>query len=111
MKVRTILPVALVVTLGLSAFAHDGNEHVRGVVTAIGENSITLETPAKESVTVNFDSSTKFEKAGVKAEVKDLNVGERVVIDIHRKDGKMHGSLVRFGSAKKADAAKEKHKH
>jgi len=101
---RTAIAFLFALSLVLAAFAHDGNEHVRGVVTAIGDTSITLETTDKKTATVYVDGGTKYENAGAKATLQDLTVGERAVIDIHRKDGKMFGSLVRFGSAKKAGA-------
>lgn len=96
------LTILLITALAAMAFAHGGGEHIKGKVTAIGENSITIETPAKESKTVGFDATTKFEKSGAAATVKDLKVGDRVVVDIHEMGGKLHATVVRFGVPKKA---------
>ncbi len=95
------LTLFLIMALTLTAFAHGGGEHIKGKVTAIGENSITIETPAKEAKTVGFDATTKFEKSGVAATVKDLKVGDRVVIDIHEMGDMLHAAVVRFGAPQK----------
>lgn len=96
------LTITLMIALAALAFAHGGGEHIKGTVTAISESSITIATPAKETKTVNFDATTKFEKSGVAATVKDLKVGDRAVADIHEMDGKLHATVVRFGAPKKA---------
>lgn len=96
------LTIFLITALAAMAFAHGGGEHIKGTVTAIGENSITLETPANKSKTIGFDAKTKFEKSGAAATVKDLKVGDRVVVDIHEMGEKLHATVVRFGAPKKA---------
>ena len=39
---RLVILVLSMVVIGTVAFAHEGNEHVRGVVTAISAQSITV---------------------------------------------------------------------
>ena len=89
-----VLTLAL---LSLSAFAHDGSHGMKGTVTAMTDKTITLETPDKKTVTINYDAKTTFTKSGTAATAKDLKVGERVVIESHDMDGKMHAVNVRFG--------------
>lgn len=107
MKLLRNLTFALTL-LSLSAWAHDGAHGMKGTVTAVNADTITVETLAKKTETVHFDAKTAFTKSGVSARVKDLKVGDRVIIQAHDMDGKMHAVKVRFGKpAKKALAEKK----
>ncbi len=98
--------------LSLSAFAHEGAHGMKGTVTAITDNTITIETTAKKTQIIHFDVKTTFTKSGTVATAKDLKVGDRVIIEAHDMEGKMHAVKVRFGkAAKKATAAKTKADH
>jgi preprotein translocase subunit YajC len=85
MNSRKALVSALAVLLLLvsagTAFAHNGVEHILGTITAVTENSITVDTPKHTSVTVVLDRSTTFTNNDVKSSLKDLKVGDRVVIN------------------------------
>ena len=74
--------LALGLTLGVTAFAHGNNEHVRGVVTQVSAQSITVQLANKTSKTLTFSSKTTFERAGKPAAMADVKVGDRVVIDV-----------------------------
>ena len=82
------------------ALAHGNDKHVMGTVTHISDNSITLETTAKKSVTVDVSDTTKFEKSGAAASLKDLKVGDKVVIHADGSSGKLVAREVRFGTMK-----------
>jgi hypothetical protein len=60
--------------------AHGNEKHVLGTVAKITDAEITVETAAKATVTVRVVAETKFVKSGVEAALKDLKVGDRVVI-------------------------------
>lgn len=77
---RMILLVAMVVLAAGAAFAHGKEQHILGKVTAITDTSITVQTKAKNPVTVYTMPETKYEKSGAAASMKDLKVGDRVVI-------------------------------
>ena len=90
---------ALTLAFGSIAFGHNGVEHVMGTVTAISANSITVETQHGVT-TVLLDNSTKFTNKGAAASLKDLKVGERVVIDAKPDAAKkLVGVTVRWGAA------------
>lgn len=97
MKLRASCVVLIVALFTGLALAHDGNKHVKGTVVELGENSITVETPEKHKHTIAVNEKTKFERSGAAATLKDLKVGDRVVIDVHEMGENMHGTLVRFG--------------
>jgi hypothetical protein len=83
-----------------TTFAHGGNEHVIGTVTTISENSITVQSVGKEAktTTVSVIPSTMFMKSGAHASLKDLKVGDRVVVEAkENKDDKLEAVSVTFG--------------
>jgi hypothetical protein len=97
---RTLVVLFLTFALAGVLQAHEGMHHILGKVTAVAENSITVETAGKESkvVTVSVSSQTKFEKDGKPASLKDLAVGERVVVHAkENKDKKFEAAVVIFG--------------
>jgi len=79
--------------------AHEGMQHMLGKVTAVTENSITVETAGKEPkvVTVSITPQTKLEKDGSPAVLKDLKVGERVVVHAKENNKKLEAAVVIFG--------------
>ena len=70
-----------------------------GKVTAISDNSIAVETGAKEpkTVTVAITAQTQFVKSGTAASVKDLKVGDRVVIHAKENGKELVATTVSFG--------------
>jgi hypothetical protein len=101
---QTIFAIATLVIGCALAFAHNGIEHVMGTVTAITDTSITVQTPKHTAVTVMLGSATTFTHKDVKATVKDLKVGERVVINAKEgADQKLLGISVKWGAG--ADTA------
>jgi hypothetical protein len=84
--------------LGTLTFAHGGMEHVLGTVTAITDHSLSVKTRDGATKTVEFDSETKFVKNDAAATVKDVQVGNRVVIHAHNHDGSLHAAEVKIGT-------------
>jgi hypothetical protein len=70
-----------------------------GKVSAITDSSITVQTKAKDPVTVYTMAETKYEKSGAAASMKDLKVGDRVVIHAEKMGDKLMANEVRFGTA------------
>jgi hypothetical protein len=99
---RAIAVVTLLFTLSLPGLAHGKEKHVMGAVTNITENSITVETTAKKSVTVEVNDKTEFEKSGSPATLKDLKVGDKVVIHADVSDNKLIAHEVQFGAKAKS---------
>jgi hypothetical protein len=61
---RTVAVFALALAISAIAFAHGNEKHVMGTVTSISDNSITVETTSKKTVTVTLSTATKFQKSG-----------------------------------------------
>jgi Cu/Ag efflux protein CusF len=87
------------------AFAHNGVEHVMGTVAAIADTSITVTTVKHTPVTVLLEPATTYSFNDAKASLKDLKVGERVVINAKQNAGhKLVGVSVRWGANSRAHA-------
>jgi Cu/Ag efflux protein CusF len=84
------------------AFAHGKEQHVIRTVTAMTGDSVTVQTKAKDSVIVYTMTDTKYEKSGAAASMKDLKVGDRVVIHAAKMNDKLMATEVRFGPTTKA---------
>jgi hypothetical protein len=93
---RTVAVIVLWFALWLIAFAQGKEKHVMRTVTNISENSVTVETTAKRSVTVEVTEKTKFERSGASATLKDLKVGEKVVVHADISDNKLIANEVQF---------------
>lgn len=98
---RTVAVVTLLFVLSVMALAHGKEKHLTGTVTSIAENSITVETTSKKSVTVEVSDKTKFEKSGSPATLKDLKVGDKVVVHADAAGDKLVANEVHFGAKKK----------
>ena len=96
MKRLSILVALFVVSVAL-VFAHEGNEHVRGVVTQVSPQSITVQTTDKKTTTLKLTEKTTFQLAGKVAHLADLKVGDRVVVDVPEKSS--DALLVQIGTA------------
>ena len=97
---RTVTVVALLFALSVMALAHGKEKHVMGTVTSISDTSITVQSKDKKSVAVDVSDKTKFEKSGASATLKDLKVGDSVVIHADVSGDKLVANEVHFGPMK-----------
>ena len=93
-----ILIVAMFVLAAGTAFGHGKEQHIMGKVTAMTDISITVQTKVKNPVTVYTMAETKYEKSGAAASMKDLKVGDRVVIHAAKMGDKLIANEVHFGA-------------
>jgi hypothetical protein len=108
---RTLAIFVFLFVLSSIALAHGNQTHVMGTVTNISENSVSVETTSKKTVTVNISAATKFVKSGLPVTLKDLKVGDRVVIHATGPEDKLVASEVRFGSMPKEGMSGMDHTH
>jgi hypothetical protein len=87
------------------ALAHGSYTHVMGTVTKITETEVTVETTDKQVTVVKVASTTSFLKGGAAASLKDLKVGDRVVIHAKPIGKDLVAHEVRFGKTPAADGA------
>jgi len=100
-----ILAVLAIVSFTTVAFAHGTDKHVLGTVTKITDTEITIETQAKEVQVVKIAPDTSFVKSGASATLKDLKVGDRVVIHAKPVGTDLIAHEVRFGKQAPTAAA------
>jgi ribosomal protein S17 len=96
---RSILLFVLVLFAAGAALAHGKEEHLMGTVTAMTDSSITVQTKAKDPIVVYTTVETKYEKSGAAASMKELKLGDRVVIHAARINDKLVANEVQFGAA------------
>jgi type 1 fimbria pilin len=80
MKRIVISLLALMLATAAVATAHDGKKHLLGTVTKIQSNQISIETKDSATIEVSITPSTVFTKDGKPAKLKDIGLGDRVVI-------------------------------
>ena len=83
---RTLLAVmAAFVLAGGVAFAHGDAEHVRGTVTNVSDTAITVQVSATKARTITINAKTMVIKGDAHLSVKDVHVGDRVILDVDKK--------------------------
>lgn len=97
MKRLLAAPIALV--LSVSAFAHNGMEHVMGTIAVVTPSSIRVKTGPDSVQVVMTDSKTMYMRGKAMITVKDIHVDERVVIHAKKVDGKLLAAEVQVGAA------------
>src|SRR5258708_10513815 len=93
----TLFALVLMVS---SAYAHNGMEHVMGSVASISDNSITVTTTDGKTQTVTETADTKYSKMDAVITLKDIKVGDHVVIHATKKDNKLIAATVQVGMGK-----------
>ena len=73
--------ILLVIAASAPAFAHGGFDHVRGTVVKDTNNVLTVKT-AKGNVDVKLDNQTELTRNDQKAQLADLKLGARVIVDV-----------------------------
>jgi len=109
--ITAILTLSLALAFTGTLLAHGDAVHVTGFVRAINPDSLTVETAKHEMITVLLTPKMEVTRSNAKASIKDLKVGDRVVIHADKnKDGKLEAEAVAFGPAQAAAAhTAEKH--
>ena len=104
-RMITALVLGLALAFAGTLFAHGDAIHVTGFVRAISADSLTVETAKHEMITVLCTPKMEVTRSKVKADIKDLKVGDRVVIHAMKDEkGKLVAEEVAFGPAAPATA-------
>jgi hypothetical protein len=105
--------------LATALLAHGDYVHLKGTVTKIDGNTITIETSEGETKEFTVTSDTKFSRtvpaastvpAAQSATLKDLKVGYRVVVHVKQQGESLVAHILTFAAAP-IDAAKHKAAH
>lgn len=93
----------LLVTLGVisgATYAHDGMQHVMGTVTAITDTSVTVKATNGTTPTVVLTADTKYSKGDAAVTLKEIKVGDHIVVHAAKKNGQLTATEVRVGTMK-----------
>ena len=101
---------AVVALTAVTAFAHGDALHVRGVVTQINGQSVTIQPTGKAAKPLTFTVAdhTEIDKAGKVAAFKDVKVGDRVAVEIPK--GKTVAESIKIGASPAAKPTPASHK-
>ena len=89
----------------LLTLGHGTDKHVLGTVTKITGSEITVQAQDGSSQVVKIARDTSFVKSGASASIKDLKVGDRVVIHAKPVGTDLIAHEVRFGKTPAASAS------
>ena len=95
----TLFALVLMVS---SVYAHNGMEHVMGTVASITDNSITVTSTDGKTQIVTTTADTKYSKMNASIALKDIKVGDHVVIHATKEDNKLIAATVQVGVGKMA---------
>ena len=99
MKKVIAVSFSLMLIAAAAAFAHGDEKHLMGIVTKITDKAITVEDKDKKTTEVGVAADTKYMKGEAAASVKDIKVGDRVVINAKQNEDKLVATLVKLGTA------------
>lgn len=96
---RLLAVVAVLVLMVGIAHAHNGMIHVMGTVTNVTDTTITVHATDGKTQTVAFTSNTKYARMDTAIPLKDVKVGDQVVIHATKKDNQLIAVTVKIGMA------------
>lgn len=95
------LSVFMVLFLHALAFAHGTGKHLMGVVTALDAQHVVVKAKDGHTFSILLNTETKYRRGKTAAPGADLNVGDRVVVDVIGKGDKMTATQIHFASSGK----------
>lgn len=88
---------AIGVLMPALAFPHEAGDRGRGVVERLDSREITVKTSDGHTVTFHVTPETRFTRAGAVVEQRDVEIGERVVVEGQRSGGQLEAVRVKLG--------------
>jgi hypothetical protein len=94
---RTIVAIVLLFDLGAAALlAHGGGPHLKGTVSSIGADQITVAGTDGRSAVVKITPQTEFVAGKAAGKREDLKEGDRVVVHTRKRDGGLEAIEIRY---------------
>jgi ABC-type sugar transport system substrate-binding protein len=95
-----LVSTCLAATVAFAALAHEGGHDVRGVVTAVTKDELTVATK-KGAEHFALTPQTEFVKDGSPASAQDLRQSDRVVVHSKPNGDRLEAIKVEFARPKK----------
>ncbi|MGC1418377.1 MAG: DUF5666 domain-containing protein [Candidatus Acidiferrum sp.] len=92
-----------IVLMSSIAWAHGDQIHVMGTVSKIGADTITVATTSGGEKQVKIVATTKVLKGDAAVSLRDLSVGDRVVIHAKPDGQVLEATEVKIGTVKTVD--------
>lgn len=96
----SLIIVTLLLSLPLFVGAHGSAMHVMGTVVEATQDQVTIKTPKGKKVTVAFSSDTIFQHNGITSTDARPQVGNRLIAEAAKIEGKLIAVEVKFASPK-----------
>ncbi len=96
-----ILVLLMTATLPGIAAAHGEGQHVFGTITALDTAEIHVLTAEGKTVSIHTVTETKYRNKGRGGGGNVPKVGDRVAVDVTKKEGKLTATEVQFSSSAK----------
>ncbi|MEK6397724.1 MAG: DUF5666 domain-containing protein [Terriglobus sp.] len=97
---KRLLAAPLALVLSVSAFAHNGMDHIMGTIASITPTTLSVKSAKDGKITpVLTDSKTMYMRGKAMITPKDIHTGDRVVIHARKVDGKFLAAEVEVGAA------------
>jgi hypothetical protein len=101
---KSIVGMITLVLLSTSLlFAHGNEKHVMGTITKVSDSSVTVKDTHGKVVDVAIMPDTKFMKNGKAVTAKDIQEGDRVVVQAKQNGNKLEATMVKIGAMKMDD--------
>jgi len=84
------------VALTAVVWAHGTGPRIMGIVRAVTEHAITVETMQHQQVTLQLDDETTYRGDSGAAQLQDVRVGDRIVVHGENRPGGLFAEVVRF---------------
>ena len=97
---RNILIAVVVASLSFPAFAHEGGAHVKGTITSVSADHLTVKGTGGHETTVKLTEKTEFVRGGAPATIADVKEGERVVVHARKQSGGLEAVEVHLAGHK-----------
>lgn len=100
MKRIAPMAFALSIALGEVAYTHGDEPHIRGTVVSTTGTTIVVKTTAGNNRTFVITADTKVVRGEARVTLKDIKVGERVVIHAMKHLDRVMASEIELAAAK-----------
>ena len=95
-----LIVVTAILSFPLVVEAHGSATHVLGTVTKTANDKVTVKTPKGEIVIIYFRNDTIFQKNGITSANARPKVGNRLIAEAAKIEGKLVAVEVKFATPK-----------
>jgi len=92
----TILAIALLLGPLSPALAHGGGPHLKGTVSAVSAEQITVEADGGKPASAKITPETRFVRGKAEGKREDLKHGDRVVVHTRKRGDALEALEIRY---------------